>query len=90
MVSASGRPGLISAILFLMPSIIASVEMAPLLRTVSRTERAPLTCTMFVCGGLQQLRQIDGIGRGDLTPQLLVSDALRHDGVEGRVCRGEV
>ena len=43
---------MISATFALTPEIIFSVETAPFFKTESSTERAPLTCTILLCGGL--------------------------------------
>jgi hypothetical protein len=48
----AGSVGFISSSFFLTPSTISSVEVAPFFRIDISTERAPLTCTMFVCGAL--------------------------------------
>ena len=52
MVSVCGNVALSCTSFFLMPSMIASVETAPFLSTIIRTERLPSTWTMLVCGGL--------------------------------------
>ncbi len=47
-VSAAGKIALSCAIFALTPWMIASVEVAPLFSTISRTERPPFTCTILV------------------------------------------
>jgi hypothetical protein len=49
---ASGSPAAILGKVVFTPSMMASVEVAPFLSTVSSTDRRPSTCTTFCCGAL--------------------------------------